>query len=68
MVQAKKAKAEESVADCSAQLSTDHGSTHLKIVDVAHSHTHMLGAPLGSGKEAWDQKCKNGALKYQVGR
>jgi len=25
----------------------------------------MLGAPLGSGKEAWDQKCKNGALKYQ---
>ena len=25
----------------------------------------MLGAPLGSGKEAWDQKCKNRALKYQ---
>jgi len=34
VVQAKKAKAEESVADRSAQLSTDHGSTHLKIVEV----------------------------------
>ena len=34
VVQAKKAEAEESVGDRSAQLSADHGSTHLKIVEV----------------------------------
>jgi hypothetical protein len=34
VVQAKKAEAKESVAERSTQLSTDHGSTHLKIAEV----------------------------------